>query len=88
MAGILLGTERQKTRLETDTGVVTTVVVAQACAGVTIVLLFMRRQKLDPIRWGLVAVNVAIIFVVGIAEIALLLCVDWSRTTDDPMVLL
>lgn len=73
MAGILLGTGRKKRRLEVDAGVVTGVVAAEACIGTSIVLVCMRRQSLDPVHWGLVAVNVAVVVVVGVAELALML---------------
>lgn len=72
MAATLLGTGRKKRRLEVDAGVVTGVVAAEACVGVSVVLICMRRQQLDPIHWGLIAVNIAVVAVVGVAEIALM----------------
>ncbi|ETN45389.1 uncharacterized protein HMPREF1541_09220 [Cyphellophora europaea CBS 101466] len=72
MASILLGTGKKKRRLEVDAGVVTGVVAAEACVGVSIVLISMRRQKLGPVHWGLMAVNATVITVVGIAELVLM----------------
>lgn len=73
VAGILLGTSKKKRGLEVDAGVITGVVAAEACAGISIVLICMRRQKLGPVHWGLVAVNIAVVAVVGVAELALML---------------
>lgn len=72
MAAVLLGTGRKKQRLEVDAGVVTGVVAAEACTGISIVLVCMRRQRLDPIHWGLVTVNIAVVAVIGVAELALM----------------
>lgn len=72
MSAILLGSGRKKKQLEVDAGVVTGVVAAWASAGISVVLICMRRQKLGPIHWGLFAVNVAIIVTLGTGEMALM----------------
>ena len=69
MAGILQSTGRKKKVLEVDAGVVAGVVVAEACAGISIVLICMRRKPLGPVHWGLVAVNVTAIVIIGACEL-------------------
>ena len=72
MAAILLSTGRRKKVLEVDAGVVAGVVVAEACATASIVLLCMRRQRLSVLHYGLVAINITTIIVLGIAELTLM----------------
>ena len=69
MAGILFSAGRKKKVLEVDAGIVAGVVAAEACAGISIVLICMRRKPLGPVHWGLVAVNVTSVAVIGIAEL-------------------
>ena len=72
MAAILLSTGRRKKVLEVDAGVVAGVMVAEACATASIVLLCMRRQRLSVLHYGLVAINITTIIVLGIAELTLM----------------
>ncbi|KPI44634.1 uncharacterized protein AB675_8694 [Cyphellophora attinorum] len=73
VAGILLGTGRKKKRLEVDAGVVTGIVAAWACVGISVVLICMRRQKIGPIHWGIFAIQVAVVIVVGVGQLVLML---------------
>ncbi len=72
MAGILFSAGRKKKVLEVDAGIIAGVVAAEACAGISIVLICMRRKPLGPVHWGLVAINVTTIVVVGIAELTIM----------------
>ena len=72
MAGILFSAGRKKKLLEVDAGIVAGVVAAEACAGISIILICMRRKPLGPVHWGLVAANVTSIVVIGVAELAVM----------------
>lgn len=72
MAGILFSAGRKKKVLEVDAGIVAGVVAAEACAGISIVLICIRRKPLGAVHWGLVAINVTTIVVVGIAELTIM----------------
>jgi hypothetical protein len=72
MAGILFSAGRRKKVLEVDAGIVAGVVAAEACASISMVLICMRRKPLSAVHWGLVAVNVASIVVIGIAELTIM----------------
>jgi hypothetical protein len=72
IASILFSTGRKKKMLEVDAGMVAGVVAAEACAGISVVLLCMRRKPLGPVHWGLVIVNVVTIMILGIAELTIM----------------
>ena len=72
MAGILESSGRRKKVLEVDAGVVAGVAVAEACASMSVVLICMRRKELSTLHWGLLFVNVAVVVVVGIAELMMM----------------
>ena len=72
MAGILFSAGRRKKVLEVDAGIVAGVVAAEACAGISIVLICMRRKPLGAVHWGLVTINVTTIVVLGIAELTIM----------------
>ncbi|KIW13404.1 hypothetical protein PV08_08592 [Exophiala spinifera] len=67
MSSILLGTGRRKAYVEVDAGVVAGVVSAETCAIAATILIMMRRQQLSVLHWGLVAVLVSSVVVVGVA---------------------
>jgi SPX domain protein involved in polyphosphate accumulation len=81
ISGILLGTGRRKAFVEVDVGVIAGVIAAEACSFAAIVLIFMRRQKLSTLHWGLVGVGVATSITIGVAILALMFA--GVRTTVD-----
>ncbi|KAG9788836.1 hypothetical protein ABEF95_014054 [Exophiala dermatitidis] len=72
MSGILLATGRRKALVEVDAGVVAGIVFAEACAVTAVILIFMRKQRLSVVHWGIVGVMVASIVVLGVALLALM----------------
>lgn len=72
MSGILLAAGRRKAFVEVDAGVVAGVVFAEACAIAAVILIFMRKQPLSVVHWGLVGVMVASVVVIGVALLALM----------------
>lgn len=67
MSSILLGTGRRKAYVEVDAGVVAGVVSAETCAVAAIILIMMRKQRLSVLHWGLVAVLISAVVVIGVA---------------------
>lgn len=76
MSSILLGTGRRKAYFEVDAGVLAGVISAEVCAVAAMVLIMMRKQRLSVVHWGLVAVLVASVVVIGVALIALMFAGD------------
>ncbi|KAI1616209.1 hypothetical protein EDD36DRAFT_126162 [Exophiala viscosa] len=72
MSSILLATGRRKAYFEVDAGVFAGVISAEACAVAAMILIMMRKQRLSVLHWGLVAVTVASVVVIGVALIALM----------------
>ncbi|EXJ77424.1 hypothetical protein A1O3_09650 [Capronia epimyces CBS 606.96] len=72
MSGILLATGRRKAFVEVDAGVVAGVIFAEACVMAAVILIFMRKQRLGILHWGLVAVAVASVVVIGVGLLALM----------------
>jgi hypothetical protein len=72
MAATLSATGRKKKLLEVDAGVIAGVVAAEACAGISLVLICLRQKPLGPIHWGLMAVNVTAIVMIGIGEMTMM----------------
>ncbi|RMZ86715.1 hypothetical protein DV736_g6059, partial [Chaetothyriales sp. CBS 134916] len=70
MAALLENAGRKKKVFEVNAGVVAGVTVAELCAATSSVLICMRREKLSAIHWGLVFVNIVVIVVIGVAELA------------------
>ncbi|RMD42394.1 hypothetical protein DV735_g2717, partial [Chaetothyriales sp. CBS 134920] len=69
MAGLLENTGRKKKVFEVNAGVVAGVSVAELGAATSVVLVCMRREKLSRIHWALVVSNVAVIVIIGVAEL-------------------
>ncbi|KAL6251243.1 hypothetical protein RBB50_001451 [Rhinocladiella similis] len=67
MSSILLGTGRRKAYVEVDAGVVAGVISAETCAVAAIILIMMRKQRLSVLHWGLIAVLVSGVVVIGVA---------------------
>lgn len=72
MTAILSSAGRKEKILEVDAGIVAGVMAAKACAGISIVLICIRRKPLGPVHRGLVAVNVTAILAVGIADLTVM----------------
>ncbi|EXJ82069.1 hypothetical protein A1O1_08138 [Capronia coronata CBS 617.96] len=72
MSSILLGTGRRKAMVEVDAGVLAGVIFAEMCAITAVILIFMRKQRLSVLHWGLVGVMVASVVVIGVALLALM----------------
>ncbi|KIV78977.1 hypothetical protein PV11_06574 [Exophiala sideris] len=78
MSSILLGTGRRKAYFEVDAGVLAGVISAETCAVAAMILIMMRKQRLSVVHWGLVAVMVACVVVIGVALIALIFAGEGS----------
>jgi hypothetical protein len=80
MSGILLATGRRKAFVEVDAGVVAGVIFAEACAIGAVILIYMRKQRLSVVHWGLVGVMIASVMVIGVALLALMFANTKSAT--------
>ncbi|KIX04675.1 uncharacterized protein Z518_05545 [Rhinocladiella mackenziei CBS 650.93] len=80
MSAILLGTGRKKAFIEVDAGVLGGVITAEICAVTAMILILMRKQILSVVHWGIVAVAVASVVVVGVAQLALMFAGAKSST--------